>query len=138
MELYLDFIGQQWILASTLAGLLVLLALHESKKGAKGLSPQQLSNQVNRHDGVVVDIREKAEFKTGHIVDSINIPHAQFAKHLSELEKHKDKPIILVCKHGQHAGAISKQLKTAGFESVYKLSGGLAEWQVSQLPLVKK
>ncbi len=138
MELYLEFISQQWILASTLAGLVTMLALYESKKGAKGLSPQELSNQINRHEGVVLDIREKAEFKNGHIVDSINIPHAQFAKHLSELEKYKSRPIILVCKHGQHAGAISKQLKAAGFESVYKLSGGLTEWQASQLPLVKK
>lgn len=138
MELIIEFISQQWMLAGALAVLVALLVLHESRKGAKGLSPQELSNQVNKNEGVVVDIREKAEFKTGHIVDSINIPHNQLSKHISELDKYKSRPVILVCKHGQHAGGVSKQLKEAGFESVYKLSGGITEWQSSQLPLIRK
>ena len=46
-------------------------------------------------------------------------------------------PGLTVCKIGQHAGMVSKILKSAGFERVFKLSGGMSEWQGSQLPVVK-
>ncbi len=138
MALYLEFVTQQWMLSGALLALVSLLLFHETRKGAPGLSPQQLTNLVNKQEGVVVDLRETAEYRAGHIVDAINIPNAQFTKRLPELEKHKTKPLILVCKIGQQSGPTSKQLKAQGFEQVYKLSGGIAEWQGSQLPLVKK
>jgi rhodanese-related sulfurtransferase len=138
MNLLLEFIAQQWMLTSALAVLLVLLAMHESRKGAKSVTPQELSNLVNKKDGVLIDLRDKAEYNAGHIVDSIHISAAQFASHLSELGKYKNRPVVLICKFGQHAGSVSKQMKAAGFEEVYKLGGGIAEWQNSQLPLVKK
>ncbi|MCF7982121.1 MAG: rhodanese-like domain-containing protein, partial [Pseudomonadales bacterium] len=56
---------------------------------------------------------------------------------LAELEKYKDRPIILVCKMGQHSGAAAKVLAKAGFEQVIRMSGGMAEWGSSNLPVVK-
>jgi rhodanese-related sulfurtransferase len=56
---------------------------------------------------------------------------------MGELESFRDKKLILVCKFGQTAGAAGKQLAAAGFD-VAKLKGGMAEWQASSLPLVKK
>jgi len=38
---------------------------------------------------------------------------------------------------GQHSGTVAKTLKERGFERVYKLGGGISEWQSAQLPLVK-
>ena len=49
----------------------------------------------------------------------------------------KQRPVILVCKMGQSAGAAGKQLKAAGFEKVYKMGGGMMEWGNLQLPTVK-
>ena len=137
MALFLEFLSQQWMLATALLVLLAMLFFHESRKGAKAVSPQELSNLVNKEDAVVLDIRDSAEFKKGHIINAISMPHGQVATRMSELEKYKQKPVILVCKMGQHSGMVSKQLKAAGFEQLFKLGGGLAEWQQSQLPLVK-
>jgi len=53
-----------------------------------------------------------------------------------ELEKYRDKPIVLVCKMGQHSGAAGKQLKAAKYGHVYKMTGGMMEWGNLQLPLV--
>ncbi len=137
MALFTEFISQQWMLATSLLVLIMLLALHESRKGAKALTPQQVSNLMNKESAVVIDIREKGEYTAGHIVGAIHIPHAKMVSRIAELEKYKDRPIVLTCKYGQHAGATSKLLTTAGFEQVYKLGGGIAEWQNSQMPLVK-
>ena len=34
---------------------------------------------------------------------------------LAELDKHRDRPIVIVCKMGQQAGVAGKQLRAAGY-----------------------
>ncbi len=109
----------------------------EARKGGAALSTAQLTQMVNNEQGVILDVRDAAEFKAGHIVGAVNVPHAKVQGQLNMLEKYKKAPIIVVCKIGQHAGMVSKILKAAGFERVFKLSGGMGEWQGSQLPVVK-
>ncbi|MGI9285354.1 MAG: rhodanese-like domain-containing protein [Pseudomonadales bacterium] len=137
MARVLEFIAQEWLLVSVLLGLASLLMWLEARKGGAALSTAQLTQMVNDEQGVVLDVRDAAEFKAGHIVGALNIPHAKVQTQLNLLEKHKADPIIVVCKIGQHAGMVSKTLKAAGFERVFKLSGGMSEWQGSQLPVVK-
>ena len=53
-----------------------------------------------------------------------------------EMEKYKEKPIVLVCKMGQQSSAAGKQLKDANYGQVYKMTGGMMEWGNLQLPTV--
>ena len=138
MALFLEFLTEQWIVATALIVCIILLIKHESRKGGPTLSPQQVINLVNREQAVVVDLRDSKEFQQGHIVDALNIPHAKLAERVAELESYRDKPLILVCKMGQHSGAAGKTLAAKGFEQVSRLSGGMMEWQTSQLPVVVK
>jgi rhodanese-related sulfurtransferase len=135
--LFLEFLAQQWILASALAVAVMMLFYHESRKSGQSLSPQQAINLVNREDGVFVDLRDSKEFGQGHIVDALNIPAAKLDARLAELEKYRDKPIVLVCKMGQNSSAAGKTLKAQGFSQVFRMSGGMMEWGTMQLPLVK-
>lgn len=114
-----------------------MLFYHESRKSGQSLSPQQAINLVNREDGVFVDLRDSKEFGQGHIVDALNIPAGKLEGRLAELEKYRDKPIVLVCKMGQSSSAAGKTLKAQGFSQVFRMSGGMMEWGTMQLPLVK-
>jgi rhodanese-related sulfurtransferase len=136
MQLFLEFVGQQWILVAALIMCLALLLRHESAKGGPSLSPQQLINMVNQQQAVVVDLRDTKEFAGGHIVDAINIPQAKLVERKVELDSYRQQPLILVDKMGQHTGAAGKQLSADGFEQVSRLSGGMMEWKSQQLPLV--
>ena len=136
MALFFEFIGEQWILVGALLVCITLLIQHESRKGGALLSPQELINKVNQASAVVVDVREPAEFAKGHIVDAINIPHNKLNDRAVELESYRNQPLILVCKMGQHSGSAGKQLGTQGFDQVFRLRGGMMEWEGSQLPLV--
>lgn len=138
MELFIEFLSQQWILACALAVCLVLLMQHESRKGGQLLSTQQVVNKVNQHQAVIVDLRDSAEFDKGHVVDAVNIPSAKLATRVGELDSYRDRPLILVCKMGQHTGAAGKVLSENGFEDVSRLKGGMLEWEASQLPVVRK
>lgn len=136
MAQFFEFLAQQWMLAGGLAVCVLLLIQHESRRGGPSLSPQQLVNRVNQDDAVVVDLRDAKEYKEGHIVDALNIPHAKLADKMAELEPYRNRPLVLVCKIGQHSGAAGKALRAKGFEDVSRLRGGMVEWSNSQLPLV--
>lgn len=130
------FASEQWLLVSILLGFVYLLAWRESSKGGQALSYHELTQLVNRDTGVVLDIRDKKDFSSGHITGAINIPLASLPGRIGELEPMRSKKIILVCKFGQTAGAAGKQLAAAGFD-IAKLKGGMAEWQSNSLPVVK-
>lgn len=137
MEQLLEFIGNHFLLVSLFVVLLVLLIGHETSRGGRSISPQELVNLVNRENGIVVDLRDRREFDAGHIADAINIPHQNLADRLDELAAHKARPVILACRMGQHAGAAGTLLRGRGFERVLRLSGGISEWQNNNLPLVR-
>lgn len=114
------------------------IILYHQKTGSSSVGPQQAVMLINRKNAVVVDVRDKKEFESGHIVDSINIPLSKLKQRMTELKKHKDNPVVVVCKLGQHSGEAAKILMEAGHAEVVKLSGGLTEWKAQSLPLVQK
>ena len=137
MELFIQFVGARWYLFTAAIVLLFLLMNHERRKGGASITPAQLTTLVNQHEAVVIDLREAGDFRQGHIVDSVNVPQAKLAERLAELERYRDKPVVLVCKIGQSSGDAAKTLKEKGFDKVFKLGGGISEWQGAQLPLVR-
>ena len=136
MALFLEFLAEQWILAAALLVVITMLVLHEARKSGPSLSPQEAINLVNSEQGVFVDLRDAATYKQGHIVDALNIPAPKITDRMAELEKFRDRPIVLVCKMGQQAGSAGKQLRADKFEKVYKMRGGMMEWTNLQLPTV--
>ncbi len=133
---FLVFLSEQWLLVGLLLILAYLLLLSERVKAGKPASAQEATNLINSANARVVDLRDQDDFRAGHIVDSVHIPHSELAKRLNELATPKDKPIILVDKMGQHTGAAGRLLKREGFE-VRRLQGGISEWVNQKLPLVK-
>lgn len=137
MEQLFEFIGNHYILAGLFVVLMGLFVRNELQRGGRAVSAQQLVDLINREGAVVVDVRDKKEFGEGHIVDALNIPHTAIASRMSELERHKVKPVVVACKMGQHSGAVGTILRKAGFENVARLRGGIAEWRNQNLPVVR-
>ena len=133
---FIQFLIQEWMLTSLLAVLIITYSLRERVKSGVPVSNNELTSLVNSDKAVVLDIRPSAEYKLGHLVDSINIPYDRINADLTTLEKHKSKTIIIVDKLGQYAGIAGRQLAKAGYD-VRRLSGGISEWQNQNLPLVK-
>lgn len=102
--------------------------------GIKQVSPQQAVMLFNHEDALVLDVREKSEWADGHIANAKHVPLAQIKDRLSDLEKHKDKPIIAVCRSGNRSGHACGILKKAGFEKLHNLTGGMQAWNQAGLP----
>ena len=134
--MFFQFLGEQWVLVAALAAVLTLLLLHETRKAGPALSINQAVQLVNAEGGVFLDVRDAAESGRGHITDAMHIPAASLANRVSELEKFRDKPVIVVCKMGQSSGPATKTLRAQGFGKAQKLSGGMMEWDAQKLPVV--
>lgn len=71
--------------------------------------------------GLIVDVRSVAEFKGGHLNNSINIPLDQLSNNLKKIEKNK--PVITCCASGMRSASAKKILKSNGFEEVHNGGG---------------
>ncbi|MBT4493438.1 MAG: rhodanese-like domain-containing protein [Gammaproteobacteria bacterium] len=137
LEQIFEFIGNHVVLVSVFVFLLVAFIINEGKQGGSAITPGNLVNLVNREGAVIVDIRDNNDFGAGHIAGAVNMPFSSIESRFGELESFKENPIVLVCKMGQHAGSVGRKLKAQGFVDVRRLSGGMAEWTASNLPVVK-
>ncbi|MDP2226873.1 MAG: rhodanese-like domain-containing protein [Moraxellaceae bacterium] len=138
MDRFLEFVVNHYLLFGTLVALVAAYIATEMSRGGESVSPQGLSVLTNRENARVIDVRDVAEFKAGHITGSENIPYSRITERLDELKKELERPIVIVCNLGQVAGTVGRQLKTAGMTRVYKLEGGISNWKSQSLPLVKK
>lgn len=132
----LEFITNHYLIIGAFVILLALLIAYEVSKGARGISTGQLTALVNSDQGVVIDVRSAKDYAAGHIVGALNYPQDKVLSRTSELNKYKDKTLILVDAMGQHAGSTAGELIKAGFKAA-KLSGGISTWRADNLPLVK-
>ena len=98
----------------------------------------QLPRLVNHESAVVLDIRNTEEFAQGHIAKSLNLPKSDLSDKLKTIDKHKAKPIILVCENGISSNTSAGILHKAGFETLYQLTGGLQAWRKENMPLIRK
>lgn len=133
----MDFINQNiWIIATLVLSGGALVWRTVQRSGAK-VSPLQATQLINQGKTLVLDVRSAADFGTGHIRDAKNIPLKELPKRIAELEKFKDRPVVVVCASGLHSVKATSQLKKAGFENATSLFGGLVAWQNAGLPMAK-
>jgi len=130
------FASEQWILLSILLLLIYFFALTERTKGGKPMTCSQLVSLMNADQAVLVDVRANADYQAGHVHGAINIPHTKIATRISEIEKHREKIIVLADQMGQHAGGAGKEMTKQGY-TVRRFSGGMSEWQQQNMPVVQ-
>ena len=122
-------------MVSVLLMLIYLFAFTEQRKAGKQISVHDVTSLINSEEGVLVDIRDSKEYESGHIANALNIPLAKLDTRMVELEKHRDKTVVLVDKLGQHSASAGRKLRVSGFE-VRRLQGGMGEWRSQSLPVV--
>jgi rhodanese-related sulfurtransferase len=100
----------------------------------------------DRGEAALIDVREPAEFETGHIPGSINIPrgvlefqvdaHPAVANVSDPALSRKQRRIVVVCRTGGRAALSAANLQRMGFSDVRSIAGGVTAWGEAGLPLV--
>jgi rhodanese-related sulfurtransferase len=77
---------------------------------------------------VLVDVREPAEWRTGHAPRARHIPLDRLDREARRLPA--DTPAVVMCASGMRSRGAAAQLRAAGYRAT-SLSGGLAAWRAS-------
>jgi rhodanese-related sulfurtransferase len=91
-------------------------------KNIFGFGPKTDYRELVKQGAIILDVRNRNEFFTGHIKDSINIPVNELNNNLSKL-KDKNKCIICCCASGMRSGAAKRILESKGYKLVYNAGG---------------
>jgi rhodanese-related sulfurtransferase len=138
MDKILEFAGNHTLLVFALVTSFMLVIFTELRRKATGMlavAPTDAVKLIN-NDAIVLDTRSAEAFSRGHIVGARNVPMDEFEGHLEKLARHKNKPVVAVCDSGVTSSKAVNRLRSAGFESVYNLKGGMSAWGQAGLPVV--
>jgi phage shock protein E len=83
-----------------------------------GLGPKVDYADLVKQGAIILDVRSKGEFASGHIKGSLNISVDTLSRSLTQL-KDKQKPIITCCASGMRSASAKSILKANGYEYVH-------------------
>jgi rhodanese-related sulfurtransferase/DNA-directed RNA polymerase subunit RPC12/RpoP len=84
---------------------------------------------------LLLDVRSRDEFngkdreKFGKVKGAINIPVDELEKRAGELNKYKNKEIVVYCSHNHRSPRASYILTQKGFTKVTNMEYGMSEWK---------
>lgn len=98
------------------------------------MSVRDLSRQ--REELFVLDVRQKTEWRTGHIKGATHITGAALPERYQEVPR--EKTVAVVCGSGYRSSVSASLLKHKGYNHVVNVLGGMAAWKNAGLETVKE
>ncbi|WP_315095583.1 rhodanese-like domain-containing protein [uncultured Cellulomonas sp.] len=84
--------------------------------------------ELVRDGAALLDVRERAEWNTGHAPQALHVPLGEIDKAPRRLTQ--DTPVVVMCASGMRSRSAAKHLRKLGFEAT-SLSGGIGAWQAA-------
>lgn len=84
--------------------------------------PKPSYPELLQNNGIIIDVRTKQEYASGHIKGSKNIPLNTLPNNINKL-KNKEQPIITCCASGMRSAQAKSILKSNGFANVHNGGG---------------
>lgn len=102
------------------------------------IAPEQLREWLSSAPDLhVLDVRTPAEFESAHIPGSYNVPLDTLRENRTEIARHLDRPVVLVCRSGQRSGEAEQVLAATGLPNVHVLDGGITTWEQRGGPVTR-
>ena len=125
------------IAVAIVSGAMLVWPLVRRGAGGPSVNTLEATQMINRQDALVLDVREQAEFAQLHILNARGLPLSQIETRAGDIEKFKDKPVIVYCANGNRSHEAAAALRKHGFSNVVNLNGGFVAWQQAGLPVQK-
>lgn len=94
----------------------------------KRIPPEQ-AHALREQGAVLVDIRDPQTFASNHISGSQHLDNHSIADFIAKADL--DKPLVVVCYHGNSSQSAAAYLVGQGFSDVYSLDGGFELWRAT-------
>lgn len=82
--------------------------------------------ELESRDGLILDVREAAEYAFGHMEGATSIPMGELEARMMELDKEQE--IYVICRTGQRSDLAAQLLANNGFKKVYNVLPGMNAW----------
>ena len=96
---------------------ILLISLACAKTGEKKPETKESNNTI------IIDVRTKAEFDSGHLENAINIPYTEIGEQIKSVTEDTSKNIIVYCRSGRRSGIARKELLKMGYKNVINAGG---------------
>lgn len=112
--------------------LCLIIVLTIQKKDAvfhyRTLTNKEAIEMIEREQVIILDVRTKLEYNSGHIKGAINVPLESIDEEFTTLFADKNAYYMVYCRSGSRSEEASKKLATLGYQNVYDY-GSLDSWQ---------
>ena len=82
-----------------LSGMMLFWSVFGNRiRGIKEVDSVAATQLINHKNALVLDVREESEYKAGHVLNAKLIPLGKLNERIGELEKYRDKPVVVVCR----------------------------------------
>ena len=102
-----------------------------AKPQFKSISPGMAQNlilqQIGNDNFIILDVRTKEEFDSGHLTNAVNIDYNKDKPLLKTLKK--DHTYLVYCHSGRRSQLAIDYMKNNGFLSLFNISGGIQSWK---------
>lgn len=85
----------------------------------------------NGKEVVILDVREKEEYREGHLKNSISIPRGFLEMKMETEVPDRDAEIIAYCQGGTRSLMAGVVMKEMGYSNVVSMTGGFGAWKQS-------
>jgi adenylyltransferase/sulfurtransferase len=99
------------------------------------VTPAELAALRSNEDVDLVDVRELAEWDTGHIAGARLVPLAVLRAD-PEAALVRGRSIVFICAKGVRSLAAAKLAERFGYDRLYNLEGGTKAWGAEGRPLI--
>ncbi|MER2192732.1 MAG: sulfurtransferase TusA family protein [Solibacillus sp.] len=108
----------------------------ETSEQVEKIFEQTVSNEeaVNGN-GLILDVREAAEYAFGHIPGAKSIPLGELSTRMNELDQAQT--IYVICRTGTRSDLAARQLAEAGFTTIYNVLPGMTGYEGELVKEVK-
>lgn len=127
---------KKFIALIAMASIAFLLAGCSSTPSATNLDAAAFSQKTSESGVITLDVRSPGEFMVGHIQGAINIDveGLTFDSEIAKLDK--SATYAIYCQSGRRSGIAVESMQKSGFNNLFNLTNGIADWQANNLPLV--
>ncbi|MFR3686434.1 MAG: rhodanese-like domain-containing protein [Enterococcus sp.] len=119
-----------WKINIVLISVIVLFGLYElyvrimMRRSAKIISQEEF--QAGMRKAQVIDVRERDEFNSKHILGARSFPFSMLKETFSSLRK--DQPIYIYDQNKAVSARAANLLRKKGYKDIYILKGGMQDW----------
>jgi len=120
--------GRVWVSLQTVLLMLFPLFALASDFQTPAITAQDLHDRQGGADSLLlIDVRDRAEYKSGHVPGAINIPQKKLSKQLDKLVEANG--VVLYCINGRRTRLAEQTLIENDVDNVFHLEGGLMGWR---------